>query len=104
FLLLHARRLWAGVLPQRPIMTSAARFVCVAVHLAALYLFAQISSGIFGSVPSSAEAAWWVTAWFLVGATVLTSWGLAFLGHWPTALSERANRAVAAGAVGLGVL
>ena len=104
FLLLHARRLSAAMLPERPVMSSGARFGCVAVHLTALYAFVQISSRIFSSVPSSAEAAWWVTAWFLVGATVLTSWGLAFLGHWPTALSERANRAVAAGAVGLGVL
>jgi len=76
----------------------------VAAHLAALYVFAQISSRIFGSAPPAAEAAWWVTAWLLVGATVVGSWGLAFLGHWPTMLSERANRALAAGALGLGVL
>ena len=104
FLLLHARRLSAGRLPQRPVMSSGARFGCVAVHLAALYGFVQISSRIFGSAPPAAEAAWWVTAWFLVGATVLTSWGLAFLGQWPAAKSERTNRALAAGAVSLGVL
>jgi len=104
FLLLHARRGSAGRLPQRPVMSSGARFGCVAVHLAALYVFVQISSRIFGSAPPTAEAAWWVTAWFLVGATVLTSWGLAFLGQWPAAKSERTNRALAAGAVGLGVL
>ena len=104
FLLLQARRLSAGKLPQRPVMSSGARFGCVAVHLAALFVFVRISSRIFAPVPPSAEAAWWVTAWFLVGATVLTSWGLAFRGYWPTALSERANRALAAGAVGLGVL
>ena len=104
FLLLHARRRSAGTLPQRPVMSSGARFGCVAVHLAALYVFVQISSRIFGSAPPAAEAAWWVTAWFLVGATVLTSWGLAFLGQWPAAKSERTNRALAAGAVGLGVL
>ena len=45
-----------------------------------------------------------MTAWFLVGATVVASWGLAFLGHWPAVLSKRGNRALAAGAVGLGVL
>lgn len=104
FLLLHSRRLSAGTLPQRQGMSSGARFGCVAVHLAALYVFVQISSRIFDSVLSSAEAPWWVTAWFLVGGTVLISWGLAFLGNWPAVLSERANRALAAGAVGLGVL
>lgn len=104
FLLLQARRLSAGKLPQRPAMSSGARIGCVAVHFAALYVFVQISSRIFGPAPSAAKAAWWVTAWFLVGATVLTSWGLAFLGQWPVAKSERTNRALAAGAVGLGVL
>ena len=104
FLLLHTKRLSAGKLPQRPVMSSRARFGCLAVHLAALYVFVQISSRIFGSTPAAAEAAWWVTAWFLVGATVLTSWGLAFLGQWPAALSGRGNHGLAAGAVGLGVL
>ena len=104
FLLLHARRLSAGKLTQQPVVSAGARFGCVAVHLAALYVFVQISSRIFGFAPPAAEAAWWVTAWFLVGATVVASWGLAFLGHWLAVLSTRGNRALAAGAVGLGVL
>ena len=104
FLLLHTKRLSAGKLPQRPVMSSRARFGCLAVHLAALYVFVQISLRIFGSTPPAVEAAWWVTAWFLVGATVLTSWVLAFLGQWPAALSGRGNHGLAAGAVGLGVL
>ena len=104
FLLLHARRLSTGTLPRRPTMSASARLGCVAVHLSALYVFVQISSRIFGSAVSPAEAPWSVTAWFLVGATVLVSWALAFLGKWPAASSERANRALAAGAVGLGVL
>jgi exosortase E/protease (VPEID-CTERM system) len=104
FLLLHVRRLSDGRRPQGLVISSGARLGCVAVHLAGLYVFVQISSRIFGSAPSITEAPWWVTAWFLVGATVLVSWALAFLGNWPAASSERANRALAAGAVGLGVL
>ena len=104
FLLLHARRVSNGTLPQRPTMSAGARFGCVAVHFSALYVFVQISSRIFGSAVSPTGAPWWVTAWFLVGATVLVSWTLAFLGKWPAASSERANRVLAAGAVGLGVL
>jgi len=101
--LLHARRVPAAGLTPRPVMSSRARVGCLAVHFAALYLFVQISSRIFGAAPPLAEAPWWVTGWFLVGATVLVSWGLAFLGNWP-ALSTRVNRALVAAAVGLGVL
>ena len=104
FLLLRAKRLSTGTLPQRPVMRPGARFACLAVHLAALYVFGQISSRIFGSAPPAAEAAWWVTAWFLVGAAVLASWGLAFLGQWPAALSKRGNLGLAAGVVALSVL
>ena len=104
FLLVRATRLSAGQLLQPRVMSSGARLVCVAVHLAALYLFLQISTRIFDPAPPVAEAMWWVTAWFLVGATVLTSWLLAFLGHWPAMLFQRANRALAVSAVGLGVL
>jgi exosortase E/protease (VPEID-CTERM system) len=101
FLLLRVRRVSTGRL-QRP-MSAIARTISVAVHLAALLTFVWISSRIFGPLPSAAEAPLLVISWLVVGMTVITSWGLAFVGKWPS-LSERANRALAAAAVGLGVL
>jgi exosortase E/protease (VPEID-CTERM system) len=103
FLLLNARRLWDARLAP-PTLPARARLAWLAVHVIALIQFVQISTRIFTATLEGWSAAVWVCAWFATAGALVVSWLLVFIARSPQALPEKANRAVAGAAIGLGAL
>jgi exosortase E/protease (VPEID-CTERM system) len=103
FAVFNARRLAAHGDPDRLAMPSGVRAIWLVVHGAALFQFVQVSARVFAGQLSGGEAGLWVSAWFVLGAAALVSWGFVFVGRHAS-FPRRANRAVTGVAIGLGGL
>ncbi len=77
-LLLKGWRLAMGSSVQGAAASPSSRVPWVAVHVAAMLLFTQTSAMVFDPGAAGAHPAFWVGAWFLLGAMALVAWGLAF--------------------------
>ena len=102
-LLLNGRRL----LSRQPVpspLPPPSRYGWLVVHLAAMLLFVQASSVVFDPVAAGRDPAFWVSAWFILGATALGSWAVAFAPGPLSYLAKGQGRTLAILAILLGSL
>lgn len=76
-LLLQGRRVWQVAAPAPAAGAPARGGRWLAVHVAAVLLFAQVSAVVFAVPTGGLRPAFWVSAWFVLGAVALGAWGMA---------------------------
>ena len=102
-LLLNGRRLLTRDPVPSPVALRSGHG-WLALHLAALLVFAQVSAVVFDPAAAGRHPAFWVGAWFVLGATALGSWAIAFSPARLSYLVMGQGRTLAALAVLLGSL